>query len=663
MGKKQANKKSGMCCGGGNKKATPNSSQQPEYEVALAASHVVTEQIIIQKQNTNNTNITEKPKENQTQEVNNIGKDKQCPTPTPSTPMPAISNKIQTENVFSPKIKVRDAEESDSENFTCPEIDVMASPTPVDKGAFTSPNTPFFCSQTCPTSEQIKQFSKEIEKQESKPQQHYTATVTLNAVVNSIPGKKFDNVNVITNDNLSNILSPPPPTPNTASRFELEIARREELEKELESAKENKTKTVQTKKQRYAVDFKPSDENSASVSITLDYNGDDSELLEELKEPSNAADDSHLDASFSGGKAGFNKMDKNNLEKEIFKLDPMSLEVDSKSKESGIDEEEIDSVLITPKTVSSIIKKNEIIRDIEIDDQNLSDDNENRLKSSALEAINEQSSSESDKNDGYYYVHTSKRSGIEDNLEHAIVTHESIDENDQIRVSFEKEKEDVIENNKSYQELEDEDDEFYNPALYRGILPIPSKEDRKKKLLVLDLDETLVHSSFSYEPTAELIVNVTITNDATNTVDKHVIYVHKRPFVDEFLSFCTKNFECCIFTASMSVYASAVMEQLDPKHTIKNILCREYCTYMNQVMVKDLKKLGRDLKKTIIVDNAPTSFALQKANGITAVEFKDDKSDTYLLSLMEILREMIEVDDVTTYITNNCLNEYISNIY
>jgi CTD small phosphatase-like protein 2 len=54
--------------------------------------------------------------------------------------------------------------------------------------------------------------------------------------------------------------------------------------------------------------------------------------------------------------------------------------------------------------------------------------------------------------------------------------------------------------------------------------------------------------------------------------------------------------------------------------------------------VKDLSKIGRDLKKTIIVDNMPQNFRLQKDNGIFIKTFwGEDNKDMALIDLIPIL--------------------------
>jgi RNA polymerase II subunit A small phosphatase-like protein len=82
--------------------------------------------------------------------------------------------------------------------------------------------------------------------------------------------------------------------------------------------------------------------------------------------------------------------------------------------------------------------------------------------------------------------------------------------------------------------------------LYEALLPPKSAKFDGMKTLVLDLDETLVHSNFSPNPKAEIIVPLEL--DGT----MHYVYVGKRPGVDEFLAHVGLKFEVVIFTASLS---------------------------------------------------------------------------------------------------------------
>jgi hypothetical protein len=80
----------------------------------------------------------------------------------------------------------------------------------------------------------------------------------------------------------------------------------------------------------------------------------------------------------------------------------------------------------------------------------------------------------------------------------------------------------------------------------------------KQITLVLDLDETLIHSSSRF--------NSTILHDATVEVliDKSIClyYVYKRPNVDHFLRVISEWYNVVIFTASMAEVVSFPLMQL-----------------------------------------------------------------------------------------------------
>ena len=111
-----------------------------------------------------------------------------------------------------------------------------------------------------------------------------------------------------------------------------------------------------------------------------------------------------------------------------------------------------------------------------------------------------------------------------------------------------------------------------------------------------------------------------------------------------------KYFEIVIFTASQSIYADRVLDSLDPNYYISHRLFREQCTFINGIFVKDLSKLGRDLKDVIIVDNSPPGYKLHPNNGIPITTWKDDFNDRMLGKLAILLKMLSEVDDVRHYI-------------
>jgi len=118
-----------------------------------------------------------------------------------------------------------------------------------------------------------------------------------------------------------------------------------------------------------------------------------------------------------------------------------------------------------------------------------------------------------------------------------------------------------------------------------------------KKTLVLDLDETLVHSAFKkFDKGSDIILKIELEGRY------HDIHVLVRAGVDEFLEKMSKHYELIVFTASLSKYAEPLVDRLDPKGVCYFRLFREHCTMINGAFVKDLKRLDRDLKDVIILD-------------------------------------------------------------
>lgn len=178
---------------------------------------------------------------------------------------------------------------------------------------------------------------------------------------------------------------------------------------------------------------------------------------------------------------------------------------------------------------------------------------------------------------------------------------------------------------------------------YTGpLLPDVCLSDLGKKCLVLDLDETLIHSQFNRVPCPDLEVPIQFEHDIVKP-----IYVCKRPGVDEFLEFVGRHFEVIIFTASLASYADPVIDFLDKTKTIKHRLYRESCVFAEGLYLKDLSRLGRPLDQTILVDNAATSYLLQPENGVAIKSWFSDQEDTELLGrLQPALSELIRATDV-----------------
>jgi len=176
-----------------------------------------------------------------------------------------------------------------------------------------------------------------------------------------------------------------------------------------------------------------------------------------------------------------------------------------------------------------------------------------------------------------------------------------------------------------------------------GLLGRPYPSDKGRKCLVLDLDETLVHSSFQkMECSFSLPINLGGI--------KYEVYVLKRPHVDEFIKECAKTYELVIFTASLAEYANPVIDTLDKAGLIKHRLFRESCVlHEGSAYVKDLSRLGRKLKDCIIIDNSPLSYLFDQYNAIACTSWFGDEEDTELRDLLPVLNGSLStVKDVRT---------------
>uniref|UniRef100_A0A5S6QPS3 FCP1 homology domain-containing protein n=1 Tax=Trichuris muris TaxID=70415 RepID=A0A5S6QPS3_TRIMR len=160
------------------------------------------------------------------------------------------------------------------------------------------------------------------------------------------------------------------------------------------------------------------------------------------------------------------------------------------------------------------------------------------------------------------------------------------------------------------------------------------------KILVLDMDETLVHSCSEVLTKGSLLKELTadfVFCISANGIDSR-IEVFKRPYVDHFLDMISQWYILVIFTAATEAYANPIIDQLDRNRGILNErLYRRHCQPTNVSLTKDLRIICKDLSRICIIDNSPTAYLFYPENAIPINEWTGNRNDTALLDLLPFL--------------------------
>lgn len=183
-------------------------------------------------------------------------------------------------------------------------------------------------------------------------------------------------------------------------------------------------------------------------------------------------------------------------------------------------------------------------------------------------------------------------------------------------------------------------DEKYEKQIEDNIpppsVPFIKKQSKKKFCLVLDLDETIIHS-------------VKLKNG---------YYFFVRPGAIQFLNEISPFYEIIFFTSSYKPYADYILNKIDLK---KNLI--SYRFYKSHVIfekgrsIKKLSLIGRDLKKIIFVDNLKTNAKYNKKNLYLITTWLGDMKDDEIYKLKKKLFEISANDKYNDDITKALINE------
>ena len=185
-------------------------------------------------------------------------------------------------------------------------------------------------------------------------------------------------------------------------------------------------------------------------------------------------------------------------------------------------------------------------------------------------------------------------------------------------------------------------------VLKKVTIPI---ENNKKKIALLDLDETLVHCNGKItdenKAQSQHIVEVTLSMGK-----KVKIGINIRPHYKTSLDMIKEHYTLVLYTASHQSYTDAVLALIDPnKEYFSYRLYRNNCIPMKiegkDFFIKDLSIIeNSSLENIVIVDNSVLSFAYHIDNGIPIVPYYEGEEDSELPILAYYLSSISKYSDV-----------------
>ena len=166
-----------------------------------------------------------------------------------------------------------------------------------------------------------------------------------------------------------------------------------------------------------------------------------------------------------------------------------------------------------------------------------------------------------------------------------------------------------------------------------------------QKLLILDLDETLIHATKEVKEFPHDFVY-------------HQYYVYKRPYLDDFLADISAYYQLAVWSSADDQYVNDIIAQIKPSTiNFEFIWGRTRCTYRRDIdldqfnwekRLKKIKKFGYRLESTLIVDDTQEKCKDNYGNAIYINEFNGDPHDAELKKLKEYLVKLSDVENVRT---------------
>lgn len=163
-------------------------------------------------------------------------------------------------------------------------------------------------------------------------------------------------------------------------------------------------------------------------------------------------------------------------------------------------------------------------------------------------------------------------------------------------------------------------------------------------LLILDLDETLIHATKS-------------PLDRPSDFAVGPFEVYRRPFLTEFIEHVASHFELAVWTSAGSDYAAEIAAQVFRDYPLRFLWSAARCTQrtnhetFERYNVKDLRKvtrLGFSLERMLMIDDSPEKLERNYGNHILIRPFEGDPTDSELPGLATYLSSIRDIPNYRT---------------
>eukprot|EP01062_Namystynia_karyoxenos_P059812 TRINITY_DN51225_c0_g1_i1.p1 TRINITY_DN51225_c0_g1~~TRINITY_DN51225_c0_g1_i1.p1 ORF type:complete len:355 (+),score=63.06 TRINITY_DN51225_c0_g1_i1:91-1155(+) len=147
-----------------------------------------------------------------------------------------------------------------------------------------------------------------------------------------------------------------------------------------------------------------------------------------------------------------------------------------------------------------------------------------------------------------------------------------------------------------------------------NLIPAVDPGDRDRYCIVFDLDETLCYARAG--PT------------------------RARPGVQGIVA-AVQPAEVVVWTAGERTYAEGALRQLGFSSIVRHLVPRDSRWYRDGC-TKDLRRLGRDLSRTLIIENTAQCIESNPENAILVPDYTGSHTDNVMSALSQVLRDLLQ---------------------